>query len=177
MNNSTIGFAYFVDGKFVGWWGDTFGSITRSPKLYTSSEKQFETIQKNFTTKMEKINRTSFDAEKDNVTGLAAISLAVFAGEDTLRGKSVELRVVECPIYQGPNPDFDKDEYRRLTDERRKQMETDGVFNIPAPSIERSEAVAKYPEIPCNNWIYADYNKVNEWAANEPTEFVKVLKP
>lgn len=45
----------------------------------------------------------------------------------------------------------------------------------------RIKAVNKYreehPAPKCDNWIYADYAKVKEWAKNEPTEFIEIIKP
>ena len=33
------------------------------------------------------------------------------------------------------------------------------------------------PRPKCDNWIYADYSKVKEWAKNEPTEFIGTITP
>lgn len=171
----TVCLAYFVDGRFVGWYSDTFGSVTpQSPKLYSYSERQVEIIFNNFTRKMNKIKETSFAEQSEKVEGLQALSLLVFEGEEVFRGKNVELRMVECPIYDGPNPDFNEEEHARLVKEREDKMRADGVFDIPAPSAERSMAVAKYPRIQSNRWIYADYSKVKEWASQEPNEFLNI---
>lgn len=174
-NSKTVCFAYFVDGRFAGWYSDTFGSVTlQSPKVYGYSEKQVEVIFNNFTRKMNKIKETSFAEQSEKVKGLQALSLLIFEGEEVFKGKNVELRMVECPIYEGPNPDFNEEEYNLLVKEREDKMRADGVFDIPAPSVERSAAVARYPRIQSNRWIYADYDKVKEWASQEPMEFLNI---
>lgn len=93
MRNIT--FAYFVDNKFIGWWGGTFGNISKCPKLYSNTPNQIEVIKNSFTHKLTKIENSSFDVEKEKVKGLAALSLATFDGEEKLRGKDVSLRIVE----------------------------------------------------------------------------------
>jgi hypothetical protein len=175
----TICFAYFADDKFIGWYSDTFGSITpMSPKLYPDSQEMIDRIFSNFASKMKKINETSFDEAKEKVKGLQALSLAVFSGEELLKGSNATLRVVECPIYDGPNPDFDKEAYDALLDERKAKMQEAGIFDIPAPSSARSKAIDEFneknPRPACDNWIYADYSKVKEWASQEPTEFLNL---
>jgi hypothetical protein len=178
----SICFAYFVDNEFVGWYADSFGSCRKTPKLYSNTEEMLNIIQRNFSSKINKINSTSFDIEKDKVIGLGALSLASFDSEEIFRNKNVELRIVKCPIYDGPNPNFDKEEFHRLSDERRiifnKELE---AGNIPdGPSAARSNFVfefdKKYGKIPCDNWIYADYTKVKEWALKTPTEFIGTIK-
>jgi hypothetical protein len=126
---------------------------------------------------MKKIGNSSFAEEKEKVNNLGdTISLLEYDSESLLRGKDVELRIVECPEYDGINPDFDEDKYNRLQAAQREAMKKEGIFDIPAPSKERSEAVdnfyKKNPPIKANNWIYADYNKVKEWAKDEPKTFI-----
>lgn len=62
----------------------------------------------------------------------------------------------------------------------RKKMEKAGIFDIPAPSFERVETTrnfeAETPRPKSDNWIYADFSKVKEWAENEPTEFIEIIK-
>ena len=58
-NRKPICFAYFADGKFLGWYADSWGSIRKdSPKIYGYSEDQVETITKNFRHKMSKLSRS-----------------------------------------------------------------------------------------------------------------------
>ena len=178
--NKSICFAYYADGKWIGWYGGTFGGVSKSPKVYSDLEKMRPVIQKNLTTKLQKINETTFEKAKEGVTGLAALGLLVFDSEELLRGKDVELRVVECPEYDGPNPNFDAAAYDAAMDEDRKRFESSEVSKMPI-GIERLNAVKKYreehPAPKCDNWIYADYAKVKEWAKNEPTEFIEIIKP
>jgi hypothetical protein len=129
--------------------------------------------------KMAAINTSTFAVEKTKVDGLAAVGLAIYDSEELLRGKKVELRVVECPEYDGPNPDFNEEEYKQLRRIHLQEMKDAGIFNIPAPSVERSKAIDEFeilhPMPKANNWIYPDPEKVKSWAANEPKEFVKIL--
>lgn len=182
--NKSICFAYYANGKFIGWYGDRFGSICKTPKLYSNFEKAREVIVKNFSYKMKKINETSFEEEKDKTTNIvSAIGLAIFSGEEQLKlkGKEIELRIVECPIYDGPNPIFDEVEYEKSRHEYTNRMKAEGIFNIPATSIERTKAIKEFeqknPRPECNDWIYADFHEVKKWAANEPTEFIEIIKP
>lgn len=59
--------------------------------------------------------------------------------------------------------------------ERKKKMVEEGIFDIPAPSIERMEAIKKFDEkhgkIKCDNWIYADLTKVKEWASSDNIDY------
>jgi hypothetical protein len=177
----TIAFAYYADNKFIGWYGGTFGPVSDVPKLYTNSESQIDVVTKNFRNKIKKINEIDFKQARDEADSMGkAIGLLVFDSQDTLRGKDVELRIVECPIYDGPNPDFDRELYNQLLQEQKDLMENEGIFNIPAPSLERSEAIKKFyekcPRPVCNNWIYADYSEVKKWASEEPKEFIATIK-
>ena len=121
---------------------------------------------------------------KGTVTGIAAFGLLAFSGEDELRGKDVELRVVECPEYDGPNPDFDEEDYKKRSNEHTalvlEHLKSLGVTG-DGPSPERTRAVIEFtklnPSPKCNNWTYCDYNKVIEWAKNVPTKFIDVIKP
>lgn len=175
----SICFAYYADGKFVGWYADSFGSCRNYPKLYSNTEKQIHVVYSNFMRKMAAINTSTFAVEKTKVDGLAAVGLAIYDSEELLRGKKVELRVVECPEYNGPNPDFNEEEYKQLRRIHLQEMKDAGIFNIPAPSVERSKAIDEFeilhPMPKANNWIYPDPEKVKSWAANEPKEFVKIL--
>lgn len=178
-----ICFAYFADGKFIGWYGGTFGPVSTCPKIYSDSDEQLAVITKNFNNKIKSINETTakdFLEKNDNIGG--AISALKFSSEDLLRGKEVELRIVKCPYYDGPNPEFDEVEFKRLNEARRACMTAEGIMDIPAPSVERSKAVKLFKEThtefeyAVNHWIYADYEKVKVWASEEPTEFLKTIK-
>ena len=150
--NKSYGFAYYADGKWLGWYGGTFGTVSKTPKLYNDLDRVRPVLEKNLAHKLTKIKESTFEEARQTVKGLAALSLAYYDGEELLRGKEVELRAVECPHYDGPNPDFD-----------RQKWEDDY----------RNGRTAEKP----NNWVYADYAKVTEWAAQEPQEFVATLKP
>ena len=181
--NKSICFAYFADGKWIGWYGGTFGGVSPNPKVYSDLEHMRPVIQKNLTSKIAKINTSSLDAEIGTLTGIPAISLFGFCSEDLLRGKEIELRVVECPEYDGPNQDFDSDKYQIEIEEHSKLWTAyQAEHNIPDyPSLERKEGhnvfLASHPFPKCNNWIYCDYAKVIEWAKYEPTEFIETITP
>lgn len=185
MEKHSYAFAYFADGQFIGWYADSFGSVRKAPKLYTDLERMIPVLTSNLTHKMSKINSTSFDEEKDKVVGLQALSLATFDSEEQLRGRQIELRAVICPVYDGPNPDFNEESYQdavHVRSEKLKRFLTEnGVDPQSGASSERTKLVDLFnhenPNIQCDNWIYADFSKVKEWALNEPTEFVAVLKP
>lgn len=194
---SCICFAYFVDNQFVGWYADTFGSVRRnSPKVYPNTEKQIAVITKNFQHKIKTVNeKTSKDVlaevgsnllsakserETTNARILATVGLMKHDSEDILAGKQVELRIVECPIYDGPNPDFNKEEYTAKSEEYRVRLvaylKENGVDWEDGPSQRRFILVNKFQEEnkrpECNNWIYANYEEVKEWANNEPAVFI-----
>lgn len=149
----TICFARFTNGKFIGWYSDTFGSITpNSPKLYGYTESQVKTITSNFNYMLNKFPTTEEE----------------------------ELRIVECPEYDGENPEFDEAAHEALAAAYKQKMTDAGIFDIPAPSVARIEAIKAFegrnPRPVANNWIYADYSKVKEWAKNEPIEFLETIK-
>ena len=172
----SICLAYFADGKFIGWYSDTSGSVTKDkPKLYTNSESQLEIIKSNLTRKLAKINSTTFAAAKEASDGSFAetFRLLSFSSEELLRGKAIELRIVECPEYDGENPDFDNAKYEQAYENWKQRAISAGVFG--SPSIYAYEIIDPAPK--CNNWIYTDYGKVKEWAANEPTEFIGTIVP
>lgn len=183
----TICFAYFADGKFIGWHSDTFGTITlSSPKIYGYSERQVDIVRKNF---IHKVNKAKGLQEDDFLSKVSKVITSVnpIAGALMIEEKSplsqyneIELRIVECPIYDGPNPDFNEQAYDKLMEERKQKMTEEGVLAIPAPSKERTEAVRlfdeKYGKVKCDNWIYADYKQVKEWAIKEPTVFIETIK-
>lgn len=180
-NKKAICFAYFCDGKFIGWYSDTFGTVTENrPKIYRYSIEMLETIKNNLNYSLSKIKAKSELAQKTGVAGLAILDAGINSNrEDLSQYTHIELRVVECPYYDGPNPDFDKVAYNKLLDERKQKMTEEGIFDIVAPSKARTDAIDEFnqrnPTPKCDNWIYSDYGLVKEWALNEPTEFLGVL--
>lgn len=190
LEGKCLAFAYYADGVFIGWYGDTFGSVSKTPKLYVYSEEQLDILRDNLAHKLERMNSTTFEEAKEKVSGLAALSLLTFSNEDQLRGKQVELRLVESPFYDGPNPDFDSDAYSKEVEKHNvlfkqylfKQYLTENAKDpatLLGPTQEKFELLDKFKEenpFPkCDNWLYADYSLLKEWAANEPTEFLGVL--
>lgn len=181
----TVCFAYYVDDAFIGWYGDSFGSITKTPKIYGNLVSQISTIQSNLNYKIQRINETSFEKEmtKLSPTGnaLEALRLLIFSDEKALRGRKVELKMVACPIYDGPNPDFNQEEYSKNEDARRADMKVKGILDFPPASKERIDAIDAYnlehPRPKKDSWIYANYEEVKVWAEIEPTEFLMILTP
>lgn len=176
----TICFAYYGDGHFIGWYSDSFGSITKnSPKLYGESEEQIEIVAKNFRYKIEQLHKDA-DWKLNNPVGEALLNAGQNADKRDLRQyKQVELRVVECPEYDGANPDYDKADFKSWSEKRRQKLEETEIPLLPSPSPERTFAMKifdqVYGEYPVKSWIYADYTKVKEWAAQEPTKFLKTI--
>jgi hypothetical protein len=156
MREKCICFAYFGDGKFLGWYADSFGSIRKdSPKIYGDSKEQIETIIKNFNYKLSKIKEQS-KIDLHNSLGSALLNNSLNSDSNELfKYKEIELRIVECPIYDGPNPDFDREAHKKWLYESDRQ--NGDKYHIPS-------------------WIYANYTKVKEWALNEPTEFLSIIK-
>ena len=178
-------FAYFVDDVFIGWYGDSFGTISKFPKIYGNSGAQISTVKANFNYKMTKINETSFSKELANIPDdgephVEALRLLIFTDEKALKGRKVELKMVSCPIYDGPNLEFDEVAYNKLIDERTEELKALGVYDLPAGSMKRMIAIETYdkehPKPVRNSWIYAKEVEVVPWAAIEPTEFLKVIK-
>jgi hypothetical protein len=157
----SVCFAYFADGKFLGWYADSFGSIRNSPKIYGNTENQKEIILKNFRHKLAELNKESTIGKHDS--RLSVIDRSLNADKtDLMQYNDIELRVVECPEYDGPNPNYDAVKYKAwLEKERAEKLDKFKYANCP-------------PEL--NNWLYADYSKVKEWASKEPTQFLETMK-
>lgn len=184
----SICFAYFGDGKFLGWYADSFGSIRRnSPKVYSYSESQIEVIRKNFKYKLEKIKKdlptTGGLIARVNPLAGALINEGTKSDKEILsQYKEIELKVIECPEYNGPNPDFDEEGYKTLLQVEKDLMVKEGIYDM-SPGLERIKAIDDFHKKEgdvgkqCNNWIHADYTKVKAWAENEPTEFLETIKP
>lgn len=187
---NSIAFAYFVDGMFIGWYADTFGSVRKSPKLYNASEKQIAVIRKNFNYKLKKISESSFKEELIISKNIAeALKTLTFDSEELLRGRKVILKMVRTPFYDGPNPDY----VRSITKLKHihhvemyhvwcKEMELKpGIepgTNFGIALIDNYKRYDKiYPEGNSNYWIYMDYSLVNTWAETAPTEFIDEIIP
>jgi hypothetical protein len=174
LERFAVCFAYFGDGKFLGWYADSFGSVREnSPKVYGYTERQVGVITSNFRSKIAKLADKSDLAKLDGRLGLIDAGMELDKAELS-QYENVELKIVVCPEYDGPNPDFDKEAYKKLTNERWKLLVAEGIDDLPAGS-ERNARVAEFetrhPSPKCDNWTYCDYSKVSEWAKNEPTEF------
>lgn len=186
-----ICFAYYGNGVFLGWYSDSFGTITANkPKVYGYSKEQIKTIKTNFSAKV----RRSRDGSDDfcSAIGRVIAPLNEKAGSlltiHSLAEKTkieeytdIELRVVECPEYSGPNPDYDEKEYSTLLEEEKQKMINFGIPDGNPYKCEDKDLVERYYDIfgrvKYNNWLYPDYEIVKEWASQPPTEFLKTIKP
>lgn len=158
----SICFAYFADGQFIGWYVDSLGTIRKTgPKIYGYTPEQVETIRTNFNYKIKKLKEASNLATVTNNPGLALLDNSLNNDKENLsQYQEIELRIVECPFYDGPNPDFNIEKDKEWWDNRDNRPEED-----------------RYKSDPTNkNWIYADYKEVNKWAIIPPTEFLEVIK-
>jgi hypothetical protein len=149
----TVCFAYFGDGNFLGWYSDSFGTLTKhSPKLYGYSQEQVEVVAGNFRYKLQKL-KEDWNLRRLN-PGLAILDASIASDAKTLADfKEVKLCVVECPVFDGPNENFDEECHKNWRVYDRK------------PFYE--------PEN--RDWIYADYQLVKGWAMSAPTEFLEVI--
>ena len=147
----TICFAYYGDGKFMGWYSDSFGTITENkPKLYSYSPEQVDIIRKNFQHKLKK--------EKSNlgehIAPLKILDNSLAYDSSILsQYENVELRIVECPVYEGKNPNFDEERHKNWRAYNRKPFYEPGN----------------------EHYIYADYALVKAWASEEPTVFIETI--
>ena len=154
IEQKTICFAYYGDGKFLGWYADTLGSLRpNSPKLYGNSQRQIDVITKNFKGKIAKLKT---DYQLSNPNELFQSVNDSLNSDNLLLSQygKIELRVVECPYYDGENPNFDIQDYR-----------------------EWLKTAIKGDNYHTDSWIYADYTKVKEWASTEPTDFLFTIEP
>lgn len=180
-----ICFAYFVDDLFIGWYGDSFGTVSKYPKIYGNSDAQVSTIKTNFNYKMTRINETSFSKElakipDDGKEHIEVLRLIIFQDEKALKGRKVELKMVACPLYDGPNPGFDREAWKKIIESQTELKKELGIHNLPAGSMQRMKALQAFekenPEPKYNGWIYATAEEVKLWAEVEPTEFLKIIK-
>lgn len=190
--NKRVCLAYYADGKWIGWYADSFGSCRKFPKIYGYTEPQMDIVRKNLRYKIKEINAESYkqnhekfmEKQKNNELGPKesihqVMKLALHDSENILAGKNVELKVVECPIYDGPNPDFSREAYTKDRLEYEALMKDAGIFDTPAPSKERTDAIrefeTKHPRPIPDSWIYGDRDKIQEWANIEPSEFLETI--
>ena len=173
MNNKNLCFAYYGDGLFLGWYADTFGSIRKYPKVYTNSQRQRNIIEENFTSKMKRIADTTNEVEKifSSVNPIAGALIGDGLSRDEeklIDYKKIELRMVECPFYDGPNPDYDE----KVGDEWRERY----VNEAPEDQIERYEWAKENKPPEASTWTYATNDPgFDTWAAEEPTDFIGTL--
>lgn len=182
QKRKTVCFAYFGDGRFLGWYADSLGSIRKdSPKLYGYTPEQVETIRKNFQHKLKTGNENAAKFVGNfNPAGEALMRPGLEGDMKILsQCKEVELRVVECPIYDGPNPAFDREKYKQERAAWDAAFEKSEAYLMEIGPNKR-QAIEEYkkanPEPVCDNWVYANYAEVQKWAQAEPTEFLEVVK-
>lgn len=90
------GYAYYADEEFLGWYGDSWGTVSKFPKLYSDLNTSSERVTRTVKRKLEKVNETTFDEAVKSANDTASqLRLLYFSSEDTLRGKNVQVRVVE----------------------------------------------------------------------------------
>lgn len=190
----TICFAYYGDGKFLGWYADTFGSIRTIPKTYGNSEHQVGVIERNFRNKMRRLTgKGELDSVKviDSHNGVAGgmLKSGLDADEKILNEYSIiELRIAKCPIYNGPNPDYSKtinDAFRendtKLYHQWCKEMNLEPGIKpgdrIGIATLENYKRFKEvYPDARPKSWIYGDWEKIKEWASNEPEDVIKFVE-
>ena len=190
----SICFAYFGDGKFLGWYADSFGGIREnSPKVYGDSKSQLETITSNFRCKVEqarKYEKLAMETVIGNYNAVGGALLSVALRDDETKiveCEHLELRIVECPFYDGPNPFFsrkvDKKSRKNHTKLYHKWCKEFGLDAGIKPNtilgiglIDNYKKFEKaHPRGDGKWWVYVDYKKVKEWASNEPTEFLGTI--
>lgn len=178
MENSFCA-AYFGDGKFLGWYGDTFGTISTVPKLYSNRSTMIDIISTNFTNKCK--NGTQLKDLSFTNPGSNLITNSLKADfRELSQYKTIELKFVDCPYYDGPDPTFDYEKYNKESEERKSlwknREQEEGL--LAGPSIQREKALEKfnleYPKPTPPVWFYADCEQVKSWAKIEPTEFFHI---
>lgn len=140
-------FAYYSGNKFLGWYSDSFGTVTKnSPKIYGYSKEQIAVIRKNLSSKLKD---KSFSEVLSKINPIAGklVENSKERDKNILSNKDIYLRIIECPYYDGPNPEFNREDYKK--DPENYSIES---------------------------WIYADYSKVKEWASKEPDIFIDYIK-
>ena len=93
-----IVFALFGDGKFISWTYGMFMQLVNYPKVYTESQHQIEVVQKNFYSKIKRINKESKLGELEGLAGLTIVDYGENKESDILRNYSnFELRMYYLP--------------------------------------------------------------------------------
>jgi len=188
MKNN-IAFAYFANNIFIGWYADSFGSIGKTPKLYGNTERQVDTIIKNFRHKLKAIKKSTFEVELDRAKSVGqCLATAIYDSEQMLRDADVELRIVQTPFYDGPDPRFSKkiDKkfrkyeiklYHAWCKEKRLDPGIPPKTFLGIGLVDNYKVFNKiYPSRGSKNWIYMEYAQVKVWAVKEPTEFLRIIK-
>jgi hypothetical protein len=100
---------YTLDGKLVGWYADTFGSIRDNPKIYGYSDRQMEVVLGNTKSKVKRIREEVANPAVEvissmNAVGGAMLKIGVDANEKILKdlGK-FEMKVFKAPISNESN--------------------------------------------------------------------------
>lgn len=101
-NTTTIAFAFYREGKLLGYRQDTMGSIGDKPKLYTYSTDQVATVIRNVTGNLETSRPEIVDwmRENDPRTGTFLANSLRNAHKILTEGVVVEMRVVKAPSYE-----------------------------------------------------------------------------
>lgn len=163
--------AYYGDNRFLGWYGDSFGTITKCPKIYSFTLRQLTVIHNNFKYKLSKIYQPANIGTKINPDAGIILDKSLDKDSNILKDfKEISLRIIECPFYDGTNPNFNTAKYNEELSLRKDTISKLGINNlIGNERIIAIETFNKlYPTIKCDNYIYADYKQVNDWAQNEP---------
>ena len=182
MTKKCICFAYYANDVFIGWYADTWGTVSaNSPKIYGYSKEQLDKIRSSVIKKLQLINTSDYEKLKGNATTLAdTLSLAQFSSQEILKNKKIRLKVVECPFYEGHNPNYNQEEFEKLIEQEYKLMCDEGVFETENNSPERIAAIKafikKYGKVKSNHWITPDYNEVRNWASQEPKDFLTIIE-
>lgn len=97
-NKNKIVFALFGDGKFISWTYGMFTQLVNYPKVYTESQHQIEIVQKNFYSKIERINKESEFHKNPGFEGMIIVDQSQNKESDILRNYSnFELRMYYLP--------------------------------------------------------------------------------
>ena len=121
--------------------------------MRTFNYNQFLVI---FLYKIQKLKEKSNIPIETNPIGLTILNDSLDNDKEILKkSKNIELRVVLCPFYDGPNINYNKEVYRNW--------------------VKQHDIKDKVPQ-EIDFWVYADYSKVKEWASKEPIEFLFTIK-
>lgn len=97
MENKIV-FALFGDGKFISWTYGMFTQLVDYPKVYTESNHQIEIVQKNFYSKIKRINKKSELHKNPGLEGMIIVDQSQNKESEILSGYSnFELRMYYLP--------------------------------------------------------------------------------